>query len=69
LLTRDAGASAASGEALAKVGSALRALYESYQAARANGRVLIAPDPSLPTVEDRVAIDATAAQSERTVCS
>jgi hypothetical protein len=60
LLTSDGAASAASGEALAKVGSELRALYESYLAARATGRSLIAPDPSLLIVEDRVVVDAVA---------
>jgi hypothetical protein len=63
LLTCDAATAAASGEALAKVGPELRALYESDLAARTSGRPLVVTDPTLQIVEDRVVVDAVASDS------
>jgi hypothetical protein len=48
------------GEALAKVGPELRALYEAYTAARERGDALVLRDPLVRVVEDRVIVDAVA---------
>jgi len=47
-------------DTLAKVGPELQALYEAFRTARAQGRPLSLPDPSLRVVGDRVIVDAVA---------
>jgi hypothetical protein len=45
----------------ARVGPELRALYQAHLAARESGRPLVVTDPWIRVVEDRVTIDAVAA--------
>ena len=44
----------ASGDALAKVGPELQALYQAYLAGRTSGQPLVVPNPLIRVVEDRV---------------
>ena len=55
--------SRAADDTFAKLAPELAALYETYRAARAGGHPLISPDPAVPIVEDRVIVDAVAADS------
>ena len=50
----------ASGDALAKVGPELKALYQAYLAGRRSGQPLVVPNPLIRVVEDRVIVDAVA---------
>jgi len=50
----------ASGDALAKVGPELQALYQAYLAGRRSGQPLVVPNPLIRVVEDRVIVDAVA---------
>ena len=48
------------GDALAKIGPELRALYQAYTVAHEHGQALVIPDSMVRVVEDRVIVDAVA---------
>src|SRR5262249_30453363 len=60
LLFGSMSAAGGNGGLMAKISPELRALYESYLAAQATGRPFTPTNPRMPTVGDRVVIDASA---------